>query len=343
MSGLIGITIGVVLVLLNAFFVAAEFALIAARRTAVEARAAAGSRAAVRTLRAMEDVSVMMAGAQLGITLCSLGLGAIAEPAIANLIEPVLIAIQLPAALLQPIALVLALMLVVFVHVVYGEMVPKNIALAGPERAAIILSTPLMFIVWILKPAIVSLNALANVVLRLFGVKARDEVSSTFTRDEVAALVAHSHREGLLETEEHQLVTGVLELDDDPVTRIMLPLSQLRTVPSTATAEEVEQIVASSGFSRLPVRAADGALVGYVHLKDLLEIDDPTEPITDAIRPLVSVAGNEDLADALASMRASGAHLAVVRDEHNTALGVLALEDVLEELVGEIRDGTRPA
>jgi CBS domain containing-hemolysin-like protein len=342
MSGWTGIIISVVLVLLNAFFVAAEFALIAARRTAVEARAEAGSRAAARTLRAMGNVSVMMAGAQLGITLCSLGLGAIAEPAIANLIEPVLEAMQLPAALLHPIALVLALILVVFVHVVYGEMVPKNIALAGPERAAIILATPLMLIVWVLKPAIVSFNALANVVLRLFGVTARDEVASAFTRDEVAALVAHSHREGLLETEEHQLVTGVLDLDDDPVTRIMLPLAQLRTVPSTATAEEVVLIVASSGFSRLPVRGADGALVGYVHLKDLLEINDPAERITDAIRPLVSVAANEDLADALASMRTSGAHLAVVRDEHHVALGVLALEDVLEELVGEIRDGTRP-
>lgn len=343
MSGWTGIAIGVALVLANGFFVAAEFALISARRTAVEARADAGSRSARRTLRAMENVSVMMAGAQLGITLCSLGLGAIAEPALAQLIEPILEWAHVPVGFLHPIALVIALAIVVFVHVVYGEMVPKNIALAGPERAAMLLTPLLMAVVWILKPAIVILNSLANAILRLLRIQPRDEVASTFTRDEVAALVAHSHREGLLEEEEHQLVTGVLELDEEPVTRVMLPLDQVRKVPDTATIEDVERIVVASGFSRLPVTSADDSLIGYVHLKDLLTVDDPSHTVGVIIRPLAMVPSHDDLSDALVTMRTTGAHLAVVRDEQGAALGVIALEDVLEELVGEIRDGTRPA
>ena len=170
MSGVTALIVAVLLLLANAFFVAAEFALIAARRSAVETRAEQGSRSARATLRAMGNVSVLMAGAQLGITLCSLGLGALAEPALAHLLEPVFATIGIPGAFAQPIAFVIALAIVVFAHIVYGEMVPKNLALASPERTAILLALPMTAIVTVLKPALLALNAIANGILRLLRV-----------------------------------------------------------------------------------------------------------------------------------------------------------------------------
>ena len=168
--------LGLALLAANAFFVGAEFALISARRTQLEPRAAAGSRAARVTLQAMERVSLVMAAAQLGITACSLGLGAVAEPALAHLIEPLFHDLGVPEAALHPVAFVLALTVVVALHVVLGEMVPKNISLAGPDRAALLLGPPMMVVVRVLKPVVVVLNLVANAVLRLVGVEPRDEI-----------------------------------------------------------------------------------------------------------------------------------------------------------------------
>ncbi|HEY0359529.1 MAG TPA: CNNM domain-containing protein, partial [Mycobacteriales bacterium] len=208
MSDVQAVLLAVVLLGLNAFFVGAEFALITARRTQIEPRAVAGSRAARTTLRAMENVSMMMAGAQLGITVCSLGLGAVGEPALAHLVEPLFARFGVPDGLLHPAAFVLAMTIVVFLHVVLGEMVPKNIAIAGPERSALVLAPPLVAVVTVLRPFIVTMNAIANGILRLLRVEPKDEVGSTFTREEVAGLVEESRREGLLDADEYDLLSG---------------------------------------------------------------------------------------------------------------------------------------
>ena len=344
MSDLVAIALALALLGANAFFVGAEFALISARRTRIEPRAAAGSRAARTTLRAMENVSLMMAGAQLGITACSLGLGAVGEPAVAHLLEGPFASAGVPEALLHPIAFALALAIVVVLHVVIGEMVPKNVALAGPERTALLLSPPLVVIVRLLRPLIAALNAIANLTLRAAGVTPKDEVTSAFTREEVAGLVDESHREGLLDQEEHELAFGALVFDEQRVGAVLLPLAQLVTIPPTATPAEIEQLAARTGFSRLPVRDGSDALVGYVHLKDVLETDDavrhrPLDP--KRLRPLAHVFADARLRAALATMQRAGTHLAEVRDRDDAVLGVATLEDVIEELVGEVRDETR--
>jgi CBS domain containing-hemolysin-like protein len=343
-----------VLLALNAFFVGAEFALISARRTAIEPRAQAGSRAAAITLAAMERVSLMMACAQLGITVCSLGLGYLGEPAIAHLLEGPFEAVGVPEALVHPVAFTLALGLIGFVHVVLGEMVPKNIALAGPDRAALVLAPPLVLVARLLGPVIRLLNSLANSVLRAVGVTPKEEITSAFTRDEVAALVEESHREGLLDEDEEQLVAGALNFEEQDARTVLLPLDGLKTVGHDVTPQELEQLAAQTGFSRFPVRGEDHGLVGYLHLKDALEFEDVhrTRPIAPSwIRPLPTVGSHDRLRSVLATMQRSGAHLALVRSEDATDdLGVVALEDVVEELVGEIRDeagtqvrnGTRP-
>jgi CBS domain containing-hemolysin-like protein len=230
--------------------------------------------------------------------------------------------------------------------VVLGEMVPKNIALAGPERAALVLGPPLVAVVTVLKPFIVVLNAVANGVLRLLRVQPKDEISSTFTREEVAGLVEESRREGLLDADEYDLLSGALGFHERTVERVLLPVGELATVRRGARVAEVEQRCAETGFSRFPVREDDGELTGYLHVKDVLESDAGRRerPVADKwIRPLASVRPGDRLHDALRVMQARGAHLARVADAEGTVYGVVALEDVLEELVGGIRDaGQRP-
>jgi CBS domain containing-hemolysin-like protein len=346
MSTTTAILIGIVLLAGNAFFVGAEFALISARRSQIEPLAAAGSRRARTTLRAMEQVSLMMACAQLGITACSLGLGAIGEPAVAHLIEPVLAAMGAPPQLLHPVAFTIALAIVVCLHMVLGEMMPKNIAIAGPERAALWLGPPLAAITTALKPVIVTLNALANGVLRLLKVQPRDEVASTYTLDQVADLITESRREGLLDADEHQLLTGALTLDGQNVTTVLLPPETLVTVPVTATAAQVQDLCARTGYSRFPVTGTDGQLVGYLHIKDFLTQDPTTAsgPIPPRhVRPFATLTDTDPLHTALTTMQTAGAHLARIIDTNGHTIGLAALEDVLEQLVGEVRDATQPA
>jgi CBS domain containing-hemolysin-like protein len=335
------LVLGVLLLIGNAFFVGAEFALIAARRSQIEPRAEEGSRMARTTLHAMEHVSLVMAGAQLGITVCSLGLGAVAEPAVAHLLEPILEAIRVPDQLLHPIAFAIALSIVVYAHVVLGEMVPKNLAIAGPERAALVLGPPMMGIVTILSPVIGALNAVANVTLRGLRVEPRDEVSSTFTREEVAAMVEESRGEGLLEEEEYGRLTGALGFTEKTVQHVLMRPDGLTTVRRGATVADVEQLCAATGFSRFPVMADDGSLLGYLHIKDVLETDEErrSRVIDDKwIRPFAPVRGTDPLHEALETLQRRGAHMALVVGPDGEELGLATLEDVIEELVGEIRD-----
>jgi CBS domain containing-hemolysin-like protein len=341
MSDLTALVLTAFLLAANAFFVGAEFALISARRTQIEPRAAEGSRMAKTTLRAMENVSLVMAGAQLGITVASLGLGALSEPAVAHLLEPVFHAAGLPDGLLHPVAFVVALSIVVYLHVVLGEMVPKNLAIAGPERAALLLGPPMMLVVTVLKPLVVTLNAIANGVLRLMRVEPKDEVSSTYTREEVAALVDESRGEGLLPQDEYDRLAGALGFTERTVTSVLLPVAELATVPRGASVEQVEKRCAETGFSRFPVSNGDGDLVGYLHIKDVLQTvaHRRDEPVADKwLRPFATVRPGDVLHDALTTLQRRGAHMGRVVEDDGTVLGLVTLEDVLEELVGEIRD-----
>jgi CBS domain containing-hemolysin-like protein len=339
----VALLIAVLLLALNAFFVGAEFALVSARRTQIEPLAAAGSAVARTTLRAMENVSLVMAGAQLGITVCSLGLGAVGEPAVAHLLEPVFHAAEVPEGLLHPVAFVVALAIVVYLHVVLGEMVPKNIALAGPDKAALVLGPPMMWIVRVLHPVIIALNAIANTTVRLLGLDPQDEVSSTFTRDEVAALVEESRGEGAIKEDEYFRLSGALGFTERPVTSVLLGWESLVKLNPGATPRDVELLCASTGYSRFPSSPSRTTVsAGYVHIKDVLHNGDeqhrdrPLAP--KLIRPFATVRSDEALHVALEKLQRQGAHMAQVLDDSDTVLGLVTLEDVLEELVGEIRD-----
>jgi CBS domain containing-hemolysin-like protein len=337
------LTVSVFLLAANAFFVGAEFALISARRSSIEPRAQAGNRLASITLDAMERVSLMMACAQLGITICSLGLGYLGEPAIAHALEGPFESVGIPESLVHPVAFTIALGLIGYLHVVLGEIVPKNLALAGPDRAAMALAPPLAIVARVLHPFIALLNWFANRVLRFAGVTPKDEVTSAFTRDEVAGLVEESRREGMLDREEERLLVGALTFEERDARTVLLPRDRLVTVAPDVTPHEVEEVAARTGYSRFPV-ARDGELVGYLHLKDALEIEDVRRhrPIASSwVRDLSTVDAADPLRAVLAAMQRSKSHLARVVAGGTETLGVVALEDVLEELVGEVRDETQ--
>ncbi len=328
----------------NAFFVGAEFGLVSSRRSSIELHALGGSRAAKITLGAMEKVSLMLAGAQLGVTLCSLVFGAVGEPLMAHMLESPFTSLGLSSNLLHPVSFVIALAVLTYVHVVIGEMVPKNLALAGPSRAALWLTPPLVLFVKLTLPIVHGLNALANGCLRLLGVTPRLELASSFNRDEVAGFVKESHKEGLLSEDEEQLLSGALTFDQKTVADVLLPVKSLVTINSTASAQTIEALSAQTGFSRFPVLDSNGVMSGYIHIKDLLDVSSAAQSESMSltlVRELPEIKPKTSLRRALVIMQRAGAHLAEVIDSNGKTLGIVALEDVLEELVGDIRDDAR--
>jgi len=337
------VVIAVVLLALNAFFVGAEFAVVSARRSAIEPRAAAGSSRARTALWAMEHVSLMLACAQLGITVASVSLGVVAEPAIAHVLEGPLEAARVPESAVHPIAVVIALVIVVYLHVVLGEMVPKNLAVSGPDRAVLWFAPPLVWVARAVSPVITGLNWVANHVVRLAGLEPRDEVASAFTVEEVQSIVERSQAEGLLH-DAQGLLAGAIEFSDRTAADVMVPVDRLVPVPQGCTVADVERSVARTGFSRFPVTDGDGVPVGYLHLKDVLYAgpEERDQPVPGwRVRALAEVAPDAEVEEALAAMQRTGAHLARVVAPEGPAgavLGVVFLEDILEELVGEVRD-----
>ena len=287
---------------------------------------------------------MMLATSQLGITVCSLLILNVSEPAIHHLLEYPLALTQLPEDVVGTIAFIIALLVVSFLHVVIGEMVPKNLSFSVPDRAALILAPPLVFISMVFRPIIYVLNETANRVLRLFRVEPKNEANSTFTVDEVANIVAQSTREGVL-TDSNGALNAAFEFSTKKVKDIAVGMPHLVSLSEAATPADVERAVAQNGFSRYVLVNDEGEPTGYLHLKDVLDLDEAgefDEPVPPKrIRQLISIFRGTDLEDALAAMRRSGVHLARVFDDSGQTRGVLFLEDIIEELVGEVQDATR--
>ncbi|GGK35087.1 membrane protein [Pilimelia terevasa] len=325
-----------VLLLGNAFFVGAEFALIAARHSAIEPLAAT-SRSARWALRAMNDIPLMIAGAQLGITICSLGLGAIAEPAFAHLLESPFQALGVPERAVHPVAFVIALGVIVFLHTVVGEMVPKNISLAGPERAVRYLGPPMLAFCLLTKPLLAAMRWAARQVLRVWSIEVSDAVKTVFTAEELAGLVTQARTEGLLDPREHARLAGALALRQRTAGDVGRPWPDVTTVADDVSPASLEDLVSRTGRSRFPVVHRDTRRVlGFVHVKDILGYAGParTAPIpADVVRPLPVVPPDRTLADVLLGMRRDRRHMVLISDGRSP-LGVVTLDDVLTAVVG---------
>ncbi|TFV96450.1 hemolysin family protein [Leifsonia flava] len=335
-----------VLLVVNAFFVGSEFAVISARRSQIEPLAEKGSRRAKTALWAMEHATLMLAACQLGITVCSLVILNVSEPAIHHLLEGPLSLTGWSEEVIGTVAFIIALVIVTYLHVVLGEMVPKNLSFTAPDKAVLLLATPLVFIARIFRHVIGALNAVANGSLRLLGVEPKSEANSTFTLEEVATIVSQSKREGVLK-DSNGALNAAFEFTTKKVRDVAVPLDEVVSLPETLTPTALERAVAKHGFSRYLVIDEDGTPAGYLHLKDVIDLDltsddQPERPVPPKrIRQLASMYEGTDLEDALASMRRTGAHLAQAFDAEGRTTGVLFLEDIIEELVGEVQDATR--
>lgn len=332
----------IVLLAGNAFFVAAEFAVVSARRSQIEPLAEKGSRSAKTALYAMEHATLMLATSQLGITICSLLILLVSEPALHHLLEIPLGALGWDPLWVSGVAFAIALVVVTYLHVVLGEMVPKNISFSLPDRAVLVLAPALVAVSIVVGPIIRFLNAIANGALRLFRVEPKAEATSTYTLDEVATIVAESTKEGMLHDQSGAL-TAAFEFTTKQVADVVVPMEHLVTLPDDATPHDVHQAVSQHGFSRYVLVDDAGEPSGYVHIKDVLDAteEESEYPVPPRrIRPMVSLRESTELEDALAMLRRTRSHLARVHSEEGLTRGVLFLEDIIEELVGEVRDAT---
>jgi CBS domain containing-hemolysin-like protein len=358
MGDVLGVLLTVLLLATNAFFVGAEFALISARRDRLEALAEQGKRSAITVIRAGENLSLMLAGAQLGITVCSILLGRIGEPAVAHLLEKPFDLFGVPDPVLHTVSFFVAITIVVVLHVLLGEMVPKNIAIAGPESAAMLLVPA--YLVWIrlARPFIAFYNWCALKTLRVLGVEARDELENTVSTLELSEMIAESLSEGLLDPEEHTRLSRALQIRNRVVADVAVPLNEIHAVQAAAegtgpTVGAIQQALAETGYSRFPVVDAAGRFTGYVHIKDVLPLVDDPDAVVDRtiVRPLPRVPETLPLPDALSRLRRTNSHLALVTADERLREGnwavvddrvvaMVALEDLVEDLVGTVRDGT---
>jgi len=334
----------VVLLLGNAFFVAGEFAVMSARRSQIEPLADEGNKRAKLALYAMEHVSVMLAVCQLGITVCSLLILNISEPAIHHLLAEPMVHLGMSESAADTVAFLVALVLVTFLHVTFGEMVPKNISVSVADKAVMLLAMPLVGLSKVLKPITSMLNGMANIVLHVFGIEPKDEVTSSYTADEVRSIIDTSSEEGTLDEDNAMRLTKALEFSSVTARSCMVPIDDLFTLEwGQTTAREFEKKVGKTGFSRMLITKNE-IPVGYWHVKDVMLIDDAhsTQPLIDLpLHPLGQLSQDTEIEAALEEMRQEGNHLSVVVDASGSAIGVVFLEDVIEVLVGEITDTTR--
>ncbi|MET7377443.1 hemolysin family protein [Streptomyces sp. NPDC005526] len=330
------ILIGLATLVVNAFFVGAEFALISVRRSQVEPYAEEGDRRARSVLWGLEHVSALLAAAQLGITLCTLVLGVVAEPAIAHLLEPVFLTLGVPSGAGHAVSFVIALTLATYLHMLLGEMVPKNIALAEPVRSALLLGPPLVALSRALRPVIFTVNAFANGLLKLLRVETKDEVSATFTDTELAQIVRDASEAGLIDDRAQERLHDALELGSRPVRDVVVPLERVVHARVGVTPERLERLSAESGFSRFPVVDGDDRIVGYLHVKDALDASPRDEAFgLRDMRPIARVRESTPLDDVLTAMRGSRTHLAAVLGADGRLAGLVTMEDVLRELFGQ--------
>lgn len=327
--------IGLLTLVTNAFFVSAEFALISVRRSQIEPHAEEGDRRARSVLWGLEHVSALLAAAQLGITLCTLVLGVVAEPAIAHLLEPLFHTVGVPGRVTRPISFVIALALATYLHMLFGEMVPKNVTLAAPVRSALLLGPPLVALSRMLRPVIFTVNACANATLRLLRVEPRNEVAASFSDDELARVVADSSAAGLLDQRSTERLRDALELGRRPVRDVLLPVDRVVSARFGSTPAELERLSAESGFSRFPVIDDATRIIGYLHVKDALDTLPRDQPFrATQMRPIARVPATSPLDDVLTAMRATRTHLAAVTGGDGRLVGLVTMEDVLRELVG---------
>ncbi|HSJ83015.1 MAG TPA: hemolysin family protein [Acidimicrobiia bacterium] len=333
----------VLLILLNAFFVAGEFAIVAVDRSLVERKARDGERGARRILHSLRNLSFELSGAQLGITVTSLVLGAIAEPAVASLIEPVLLAIPfIPEETSLAISVLLTLVLATGFQMVFGELVPKNLAIARPYRSAVWFGIPMQVVNRLLRQLILLLNNSANWTVRRLGIEPREELAGVRSMEELELMIRSSGEEGRLDDEEMELLTRAITFTEKVAADAMVPRVSVVGLSRHDSIAELRRTSAATGHSRFPVfdEGLDD-IVGIVHVKDSITVPAsriPVTPVGEITQAALQVPESSTLENLLSELQKAGRGMAIVVDEYGGTAGVVTIEDLLEEIFGDIED-----
>jgi CBS domain containing-hemolysin-like protein len=328
MNVTVSLFVTVLLLAGNAFFVASEFALVAARRVRLERAAARGSRPARTAVAAIDELSLMLAGAQLGITMCSLGLGAITEPVFEHLLDPLLEAVRAPGPVRHVVAFTVALAVVTLLHMVVGEMAPKSWAITHPERSALLLALPFRGFTTLSRPLLEALNAATNALLRLVRVHPPSDSDAHLDPERLSHLITESRRLGLIDSTDHDLLERAITLQRGTVAHLVVPADQVTTVDGDATADQICRVSAASGHTRLLVRGADGGIGGLVHAREAL-----VGAAQGTAYPVPTVTPDTTVLAAITALRRAQAQLAVVATSDDPFAGIVSLDDLLSDLL----------
>jgi CBS domain containing-hemolysin-like protein len=333
------ITLVIVLVLVNGFFVAAEFAFVGVRRSRIEALAAEGNNGAKRLLELLNNLSAYLSASQLGITLASLGLGALGEPVVEAILGNALSG--LPESARHIVSYAIAFFVITSLHIVLGEQAPKLFGLQLAERVAIATALPMLIFYKVFKPFIHVLDWASAKTVRIFGLHAESEHASIYTEEEIRQLIRVSEESGHLNKEERTLINKVFEFSETTVKEAMVPRTEIIAVPENSTLEEIVMVFRQHGYSRVPVfRGSLDDMVGFIHSKDVLSyiLRPKSFQLERIIQKPVYVVDTARLEDVLRQMQKEKFHFGFVVDEHGGIEGIITLEDLLEEIVGEISD-----
>ncbi|MFG2523535.1 hemolysin family protein [Streptomyces sp. NPDC048527] len=334
MSFPMALFVTVLLLIGSGFFVAAEFALVAAKRHRMEKAAVEGQRGAKAALAGMRELSLMLAGAQLGITVCTLGLGSISKPAISHELDPLLHKLGLPSGLSYGISFAFAMIVVVFLHMVLGEMAPKSWAIAHPERSAMLLSPPFRAVVKAVRPLIWLLNKISNALVRMCRVTPRNELAAVHNREQLTHLVEESKRLGLISEADSELITNSLTEPHLSVVDLQTPVGRITSVPAHASIDDILATAAEHDRSRLLV-LDDSLVVGSVHARDALIARARDRAVTarELARPVPELTDQDTVGQAIEQLREHRASLAVVSDDGGRLTGMVSLDDLLARLM----------
>ncbi len=337
----IGLACVGLLIVANAYFVAAEFAYVAVRRSRLAEAYQGGDVAAGRALKVLQRLSFMLSGAQLGITVTSLVVGFIAEPTVGRALQPVMGWLGVPEGARPGVALTVGFVLVTAIQMVIGELAPKNLAIAEPEPVALRLARPTLIFLRVTGPLIRIFDSASTRLLRRIGIEPVEELAGGVHPDELSHIVDASSAAGSLSSSQADLLRRALEFRQRDAREVMVPWNRVVSIPTGSTGSDIEDLLNSTHHMRFPVADEWDEVVGMVHAKDLLALpadERATAPVSELIRPVLAVPESAGLHRVLAELRHSSSPMAIVVDEHGGTAGVLTIEDLLEELVGDIED-----
>nr|WP_220127187.1 hemolysin family protein [Halobacillus locisalis] len=327
-----------ILIVLTAFFVASEFAIVKVRKTRMEARAAEGDKKAEKSLKLLNNLDYYLSACQLGITITALGLGWLGEPTLEVLLHPVFDELALPPTVTGTISFAIAFFTITFLHVVLGELAPKTIAIQKAEAITLLLCRPLILYSKLMYPLIWLLNGAANIFVRMFGFQTARESDEVHSEDELRHILTQSYKQGEINRSEYQYVDRIFEFDNRTAKEIMIPRTEMAVLDIQDSVTSSIRSMKSKRYTRYPVIEGDkDKVMGLIHMKELVFMDDQ-DSLRPYIRPIMKVFENVPIHDLLVKMKKEHSHMAVLLDEYGGTSGIVTVEDILEEIVGEIRD-----